>query len=156
MLLRNDTKPHFSQYSANRPYKGKLDRKLPVDREAGLTYRQAKLSPTRSETMTDAKSSPRLEKPHLIAQTRLQTSPFPLHPQGIRQEDALGPRAHSPGAPGFLVFPDEPEAYTNASPWTPGGPPDVSAPSAPDAMRDWSKQAKGHLGSQWLQATPSS
>ncbi|KAI4546258.1 hypothetical protein MG293_002813 [Ovis ammon polii] len=35
--------------------------------------------------------------------------------------------------------PNEPEAYTNASPWTPGGPPDVSAPSAPDAMRDWSK-----------------
>lgn len=147
--------PIFLQYSANRPYKGKLDRKLPVDR--GPVSPTDKLSFHRQcETMTDAKKLPRLEKPHPCSDTPSNVSlppASPRHPAG----GCSGPGELTARELQASSVPSEPEAYTNASPWTPGGPPDVPAPSAPDAMRDWSKLSERSAGSQWLrEATPSS
>ena len=146
--------PIFLQYSANRPYKEKLDRKLPVDRgpvsptDALSFHRPGRNNDRRQKAPSPGEASLLLRH----AFKRLPSPCIPRHPAG----GCSGPGDLTARGLQASSVSSEPEAYTNASPWTPGDPPDVPAPSAPDAMRDWSELSERSAGSQWLrEATPS-
>ena len=154
MLYEMIQNPIFLQYSANRPYKEKLDRKLPVDRgpvsptDALSFHRPGRNNDRRQKAPSPGEASLLLRH----AFKRLPSPCIPRHPAG----GCSGPGDLTARGLQASSVSSEPEAYTNASPWTPGDPPDVPAPSAPDAMRDWSELSERSAGSQWLrEATPS-
>lgn len=155
VLYETIQNPIFLQYSANRPYKGKLDRKLPVDREpVSPTDKLSFHRPGRNNDRRQKAPPPGEASP--LLRHAFKRLPSPCIPKASGRRMLWAGELTARGLQASSV-PSEPEAYTNASPWTPGGPPDVSAPSAPDAMRDWSKLSERSAGSQWLrEATPSS
>ena len=95
--------PIFLQYSANRPYKEKLDRKLPVDRgpvsptDALSFHRPRRNNDRRQKAPSPGEASPLLRH----AFKRL---PSPCIAKASGKRLLWARRPHSPGAPAFLRF----------------------------------------------------
>ena len=99
--------PIFLQYSANRPYKEKLDRKLPVDRgpvsptDALSFHRPGRNNDRRQKAPSPGEASPLLRH----AFKRLPSPCIPRHPAG----GCSGPGTSQPGGSRLPPFPVNPK-----------------------------------------------